>query len=131
MTRIYVVAAIIHANDSSKILITKRPRHLHKGGYWEFPGGKIEQGESEKQALARELKEELALTFSNAEIFKRLEYDYPEKKVSLSFWYVSGLTSEPQAIEQQEMAWVDVAELKSYTFPEANEPVVDALIALF
>ncbi|MGC9493648.1 NUDIX domain-containing protein, partial [Vibrio genomosp. F10] len=61
MKRIHIVAAIIFNTDKSKIYITQRPEHLHKGGFWEFPGGKVEQDESIDQAMIRELHEEVGI----------------------------------------------------------------------
>lgn len=124
---INVVAGIIIGSDG-KILITQRPKHLHKGGYWEFPGGKVEAGETEHQALARELLEELSLKYSNAEHFQSLSFSYPEKTVNLSFYKISNLQSEAKALEGQLMQWVEVSKLLNYQFPEANEPVVEALM---
>ena len=129
MKRIHVVAAIIYSDDKHKILIAKRPEHLHKGGYWEFPGGKVEQGEAEEQALARELKEELNISYQSAESFHSLQYDYPEKQISLSFWSVYGVpTDQVKAMEGQECAWVEIAQLSSYQFPEANKPILAMLL---
>lgn len=122
-----VVAGIIIGSDG-KILISQRLKHLHKGGFWEFPGGKIEAGETEKQALARELLEELALEYKSAQHFKSLTFNYPEKTVHLSFYLVTDLQSSATAQEGQAMRWVNKAELANYTFPEANEIVVKALI---
>jgi len=127
--RIHVVAGIIYDDERQHILLSKRPDHLHKGGYWEFPGGKCEPGESESEALARELKEELNIVYKQAEHFQSLAYDYPEKSVHLSFWSVYGLCSEVQALENQQWRWVLLSELTNYQFPEANEPIVQTLLS--
>ncbi|NRA41370.1 MAG: NUDIX domain-containing protein, partial [Pseudomonadales bacterium] len=86
--RIHVVAGIIFSDDEQQVLLSKRHKDAHQGGLWEFPGGKVEPAESESQALARELREELNLVFANATPFHRLNFDYPDKSVELSFWSV-------------------------------------------
>ena len=130
MKRIHVVAAVIWNTARNKILITKRPAHLHKGGYWEFPGGKVEAGESLDTALARELKEELTIEFDQCSAMQSLSFDYPDKKVFLEFFHVYDLRGDPVANEGQEMAWVASTELGAYQFPEANEPIVKALMPI-
>ena len=130
MKRIHVVAGIIWNEDGSKVLISLRPDHLHKGGYWEFPGGKVEQGESLEEALARELYEELRVSFSESSHFKQINFDYPDKKVKLDFFEVFGFTGSAYSSEGQEWQWVPVNQLPDYHFPEANQPVVDELLRL-
>ncbi|NMU53465.1 NUDIX domain-containing protein, partial [Vibrio parahaemolyticus] len=70
MKRIHIVAAIIFNQDKSKIFITKRPDDKHKGGFWEFPGGKVESGESIEHALARELEEEVGIEVTEQALFE-------------------------------------------------------------
>lgn len=129
MKSIEVVAGIIWNDEQSAILIARRPQHLHKGGYWEFPGGKIEVGESAEAALARELAEELSLQFSRSTFFAAVDFSYPEKSVSLKFYEVFGLLSQAVANEGQEWCWVKPSDLPQFQFPEANQKIVDALIA--
>lgn len=74
--RIHVAVGII-LNANGQILLAKRPEHLHQGGKWEFPGGKVELNETVTQALIRELKEEVALNVHSSEPFMALSYDYP------------------------------------------------------
>lgn len=128
MKAVHVVAGIIWNEAETKILISCRPEHLHKGGFWEFPGGKVEKGELESIALERELEEELSIQFSRSDFMQNIHFDYPEKMVDLNFYHVYGVSSEPQANEGQEWRWVAISELASYTFPEANEPIVKALL---
>ena len=124
MKRIPVVAAIIYNTDQNQILIAKRPSHLHKGGYWEFPGGKVKLGENNQAALARELLEEINIGFDRSELFAVIEHDYPEKDVRLMFFKVFGIQGEPFGNEGQELAWVAIDQLSDYRFPEANEAIV-------
>lgn len=125
---VHVVAGIIWNEGLDALLISRRPSHVHKGGYWEFPGGKIEPGEAGVEALARELQEELDIGFSEAVEFRVIEHDYPEKRVRLVFYHVYGVQGVVTGRQGQEWRWVPLAELSGYLFPEANQPVVDALL---
>ena len=80
-----VVAAVIH-NPRGEILIARRPLHKHQGGLWEFPGGKIEDGEEAAQALIRELQEELGITPTAFRPLLTVEHHYPDKSVRLEVW---------------------------------------------
>ncbi|MFH4747515.1 8-oxo-dGTP diphosphatase MutT [Vibrio harveyi] len=131
MKRIHIVAAIIFNQDKSQIFITKRPDDKHKGGFWEFPGGKVEQGESVEQAMIRELEEEVGITVTEQSLFEHLEYDYPEKSLKFDFMTVSQFDNQPYGREGQEGRWVDVAALLDYTFPEANVPILERVIKEF
>ncbi|AIV04519.1 MULTISPECIES: 8-oxo-dGTP diphosphatase MutT [Vibrio] len=131
MKRIHIVAAIIFNQDKSQIFITKRPDDKHKGGFWEFPGGKVEQGESVEQAMIRELEEEIGITVTEQSLFEHLEYDYPEKSLKFDFMTVSQFDNQPYGREGQEGRWVDVAALLDYTFPEANVPILERVIKEF
>ncbi|MCG9964128.1 MAG: 8-oxo-dGTP diphosphatase MutT [Shewanella sp.] len=125
--RIHVAVGII-VNRNKQILLAKRPEHLHQGGKWEFPGGKVEQNETVTQALIRELKEEVALNVHSSEPFMALSYDYPDKQVLLDIHTVSDFTGEAQGLEGQQIAWVDKHDLTHYDFPEANKPILAKLL---
>ncbi len=125
--RIHVAVGII-VNRNKQILLAKRPEHLHQGGKWEFPGGKVEQNETVTQALIRELKEEVALNVHSSEPFMALSYDYPDKQVLLDIHTVRDFTGEAQGLEGQQIAWVDKHELTHYDFPEANKPILAKLL---
>ena len=125
MKRIHVVAAVIRGADG-RILIARRADTQHQGGLWEFPGGKVEAGESIGAALARELREELSIDVTASRPLIKVEHDYPDKSVLLDVWEVSGFSGEPHGAEGQPLAWVSPRELAQYEFPEANQPIVAA-----
>lgn len=131
MKRIHIVAGIIFNQDKSQIFITKRPDNLHKGGFWEFPGGKVEEGESVEQAMTRELEEEVGIEVTEQHLFEHLEYDYPEKSLKFDFIVISKFNNEPYGKEGQEGHWVDIAKLANYQFPEANVPILERVIKEF
>ncbi len=128
MKRVHVVAAVICREDDT-VLLARRPRHLHQGGLWEFPGGKVAPGEPVEQALARELYEELAITVDpgRTTFLQQISHDYPDKKVLLEFWRVVGYSGEAVGNEGQEIRWVPVGELSRYDFPLANIPIIQLL----
>ena len=141
MKRIHVVAAIIYGTPD-QILISRRPDHLHQGGLWEFPGGKIEADESAYQGLVRELKEELDITVTAAAPFMQVSHDYSDKHVLLDIWQVTAFEGEARGVEGQECRWVMLNDLlaehlsdtgtdtgSAYEFPEANKPILQKLAA--
>lgn len=130
LKRVHVVAGIIR-DAQGRILISRRHDHLHQGGLWEFPGGKVEPDETARDALARELQEELALLVVAAEPFQQIRHDYPDKSVLLDFWLVSAFDGDVRGVEGQPVEWVGVSALRDYAFPAANVPIVDALIERF
>ncbi len=110
------------------MLLTERPsKSVHLGGYWEFPGGKLEPGESAATALARELSEEIDIAVVEATAFMSLTHRYPERTVHLSFFAVTAWRGEPRSAEGQRMLWVPVDELNDYRLLPADAPVVAAL----
>lgn len=125
MTRIQVAAAVIRGGDG-RVLVARRPLDKHQGGLWEFPGGKIELGESAELALARELHEELGIRVRCARPLIRVHHDYPDKHVLLDVWEVTAFDGEPHGAEGQPLAWVRLQDLPGYEFPAANRPIVAA-----
>lgn len=122
---LHVAAAVIE-DGSGRILIARRPQHLHQGGLWEFPGGKVEADETVYDALARELKEELGIQVTAAKPLIRIPYDYPDRKVLLDIMRVTAFENEPHGAEGQDIAWVERDALQDYEFPAANGPIVTA-----
>jgi 8-oxo-dGTP diphosphatase len=123
--RIHVAAAVIRGADG-RILIAKRPPDKHQGGLWEFPGGKVEDGEAVERALARELEEELGIRPTVVRPLIQVRHDYPDKQVLLDVWEVSAFAGEPHGAEGQPLAWVAPGRLGDYQFPAANAPIVAA-----
>ena len=121
---VVVVAAVIERDG--RILITRRPKGAHLEGFWEFPGGKPEPGETAREALIREVREELGAAFSPGERLAEVDWDYPDKRVRITF-FRGGITGEPRPLEGQEMAWVTPAELDRYEFPPADAALLERL----
>ncbi|RLV58621.1 8-oxo-dGTP diphosphatase MutT [Parashewanella curva] len=127
MKRIHVAVGVI-INSQNQILIAKRHEHLHQGGKWEFPGGKVEEDETTSEALIRELKEEVNLNTSETTPFMELSFDYPDKQVFLDIHKVTQFTGAVQGVEGQEVKWVCREDLTDYQFPEANQPILEKII---
>ncbi len=126
LPEITVAAAIIRDRDN-RLCLSRRPEHKHQGGLWEFPGGKVEEGEPVDQALARELDEELGMKAVRSQPFMTVRHRYPDLRVTLHFREVTAYTGEPHGREGQPVEWVPLQELSSRQFPAANQPVVTAL----
>ncbi|MCY7294240.1 8-oxo-dGTP diphosphatase MutT [Alteromonas sp. a30] len=126
MKQIHVaVGVILRGKDT---FITRRLAHQHQGGKWEFPGGKIEPGESVTQALSRELQEEVGICIDASEPLMVIEHNYPDKSVKLDIHRVFSFSGEPAGAEGQESMWVSIHELPSLDFPDANGPIIEKLI---
>ena len=127
MTKVVHVAVGVVKNNLGHILIAKRPLDVHQGGLWEFPGGKVEAGETLTRALARELREELAIEVQSIEPLIQIQHNYSDKSVLLDVCLVDGFTGIAQGNEGQPIRWVDTADLNNYDFPAANSPIITAL----
>ncbi len=114
-----------------RLWIQRRPPGKHLAGYWEFPGGKLEPGESPVQALCRELREELGLTISpdSLEPFDVVEHSYPDRQVRIYFFRCSD-AADPDPELEVDGTWERISGLPEFTFPEANRAVLDRLKAL-
>jgi 8-oxo-dGTP diphosphatase len=124
--RVHVAVGII-INPIGEILLAKRHDHLHQGGKWEFPGGKVESDETVTQALIRELKEEVGLLVSTSSAFMTISHDYPDKQVLLDIHLVKDFSGLAEGAEGQQIAWVSQTQLKDYEFPEANLPILEKI----
>lgn len=125
--RVHVAVAVI-TNSDGDILIAKRPDDVHQGGLWEFPGGKVEIDESLEAALKRELYEELGIELQSCQPLLEIHHDYPDKQVFLDVWSVTSFSGQAYGREQQPIRWVALEALKEYDFPEANQPILQALL---
>jgi 8-oxo-dGTP diphosphatase len=124
LPRLVVTAAVIERDDA--FLVTRRLKGTHLEGYWEFPGGKCDAGESHAACLERELREELGVRSRiGAEIFS-IAHAYPERIVELHF-FTCELDGEPRPLIGQEMRWVSRAELGSLQFPPADAELLERL----
>ena len=121
-----VVAAALYHRDG-RILIAERPAGKHMAGRWEFPGGKIAPGESEQDALTRELEEELGVEVTVSRPLMRLKHSYDDRDVELSLWIVEGFRGEPQGLDGQRLKWVRPDQLVEEDILEADLPFVKAL----
>lgn len=124
--RVHVAVGVI-SDGADRILIARRADHLHQGGLWEFPGGKVEPSETVEEALHRELLEELAIEVTAQQPLLTIAHDYTDKSVLLDVWWVSEFLGEPQAREGQPLRWVSVALLHEFNFPAANQPIIAAV----
>ncbi len=124
---LHVAVGVISRPDG-KLLIALRPRHVHQGGLWEFPGGKVESGETVGQALKRELNEELGIETQAIEPLIKIPYHYPDRSVLLDVWKVKAFSGQVKGQEGQKIEWVHPDELHGYAFPAANRPIITALL---
>jgi mutator protein MutT len=121
---IVVTAAVIERDDA--FLVTRRPSGVHLEGYWEFPGGKCEDGETHRAALAREIAEELDTSIEVGREVFAVSHAYSGRVIELHF-FECRLTGTPRAALGQEMRWVGREELTSLTFPPADEELIRML----
>ncbi len=127
MIYIDVVAGIIFDENRHSVLLARRKPKQHQGGLWEFPGGKQESGESQKEALRRELYEEIAIRPDAIKFRRSIEHCYNDKAVRLHFWDVNSFTGAPKGCEGQVLQWVLTGELAQFSFPAANRSIVEEL----
>jgi 8-oxo-dGTP diphosphatase len=121
------VAVGVVENGRREVLLTRRAVHADQGGLWEFPGGKVEIGESVADALARELNEELGIRVTMARPLIRVRHRYPNRDVLLDTWRVDAYQGEPVGREGQPLAWVSRQDLSHQPLPAANRAIVMAI----
>ncbi len=127
MARVLVDIAIVIRDGS--ILICQRKSDVALPGYWEFPGGKREAGETAQQCLDRELTEELGIRVRPIESLAPIDHDYPHAKVRLHPHLCAHTQGEARPIQCAEAIWVKPTELTTYRFPPANDPLIREVIA--
>ncbi len=121
------VAVAVIQDKTGRILLTKRPEHVHQGGLWEFPGGKLETGESVALALRREIAEELGIEVRAHQPLIRLTHHYSDKSVTLDVHRVLDYRGSPFGMEGQPLKWVSLEALQQCAMPRADAPIVKAL----
>ncbi len=123
---IKVVAGVIQ-RDENQVLLSQRLPGTHLEGLWEFPGGKIEQGETPKQALSRELNEELGIDIVTSVPLMIVRHQYPDKNIELHIREVMGWENEIAAREKQPLQWIGIDKLHEIKMPAADKPAITAL----
>ncbi|MBQ1343956.1 MAG: (deoxy)nucleoside triphosphate pyrophosphohydrolase [Firmicutes bacterium] len=120
-----VAAALILREG--RFLICRRPMHKARGGLWEFPGGKLEPGESAEQALIRECREELAIEVTPGPVYMRLTHEYPDLTVELILLQVDEFAGTPRLLEHSELRWIGAGETEGYAFCPADREILEKL----
>lgn len=130
--KLLLVAACALIDADGRVLIARRPANKEMAGLWEFPGGKVDDGERLEQTLIRELKEELGIEVQEACLapLTFASHTYPQFQLLMPLWICRRWEGEPKAMEGQELAWVNVRRLRDYPMPPADEPLIPHLIDL-
>ncbi|MDZ8028646.1 MAG: 8-oxo-dGTP diphosphatase MutT [Nostoc sp. ChiQUE01a] len=126
-----IIGVAVIWNDEKQILIDRRRPEGAMGGLWEFPGGKIEPGETIQECIQREIYEELAIAIEVGEHLITIDHTYTDLRVTLTVHQCRHVTGVPQPLECDEIRWVSLEELEKFSFPKANIQIIDALHALF
>ena len=124
--QLHVVVGIA-MDDEARLLVDQRPHDKDYGGQWEFPGGKIESGESAFYALVREWREEMGVIVREAEYLFAFTHRYQDTQVALDVWRVIHFDGHPDALEGQVLRWVDIRTLKTLNFLEGNRQLLRRL----
>ncbi|MBX3709314.1 MAG: NUDIX domain-containing protein [Gammaproteobacteria bacterium] len=125
MIFVYAVVGII--KRESKVLVGQRPEGKPYSGFWEFPGGKVEENECGRNALSRELDEELGIEVISSQHLFNHRYSYPDKIVQLEIWQVTQFSGEAHSKENQILRWVTWPEMLELPLLEGNWSIVDKI----
>lgn len=123
------IAVGIIRNAQHDIFIAQRPEGSHMGGFWEFPGGKVEAGESPEQALRRELAEEVGISVQHAELITTSVHHFDDRTMAFHFFLVDRWTGTPCGNEGQLVRWCAQQALQADEFPPANAAIIRQLTA--
>ena len=115
--RLIVLAYI---EENGQVLITRRPEGVTQGGRWEFPGGKVNDGERFSEALSRELMEEIDISVTIGQELASTRYHYPEGCVELHLFHCSRIIGTPKPREVTDIRWIPTDQLDTVPFPPAN-----------
>jgi 8-oxo-dGTP diphosphatase len=123
-----VAAAVFLRKNGKEFLLAQRPEGKVYAGYWEFPGGKVEAGETVRQALDRELREELGVTVEHATPWLTREFTYPHAQVRIHFWRIAAWQGEIQPLEHSAVEWLKIGGRATVDpILPANGPILKAL----
>lgn len=128
MKHLHVAIAIIH--HSSLVLICQRRKNDSFGNLWEFPGGKVEAGETPEQCLHREIQEELGIRIEHTARFPDIEHMYPDVTVRLTPFLCRLVSGDPRPLASQRLEWVPAPRLRDYPFPAANKQLIEQILEL-
>ena len=121
------IGVAVITNSEGKILIDRRQSGGEMGGLWEFPGGKIEFGETVEECIRREIKEELNIEITVGDRLTTISHDYQNFKVTLYVHFCQHVSGDPQPIECDEIHWVSTSSMNQYQFPQANAQIINLL----
>jgi len=124
--RLRVVAAALF-DARGRVLIAQRPEGKHMAGWWEFPGGKVANGESDADALVRELREELGVETHAHGLITTMSHEYPDRIVDLVLWRAEIVSGEPQSLDAQQLKWVHPRVLGEEKMLPADAPFIATL----
>ncbi len=121
------IAVGIIRSQNCQIFITQRGEDSHLAGFWEFPGGKIEQGETPYQTLQREIAEEVDIHIHQSQFLKTVKHSYDDSDITIHAYLVEEWDGVPFAKEGQPSRWVDLKDLNADDFPDANRSIIEML----
>jgi 8-oxo-dGTP diphosphatase len=122
-----IIGVAVIWNDQGQILIDRRRPEGTMGGLWEFPGGKIEAGETVEECIKREIDEELGILIEVGKHLITIDHTYTHLRVTLTVHHCRHLTGVPQPLECDEIRWVSLHELDQFAFPQANIEIIAVL----